>query len=161
MVVQLGGGQRLEPAQRGLAYAGNVLTDLNQHLRRDPRAVPDQRQQHVLGQDVVVAQLEGLAQREFQHLLGPRRERHVPLGRRGTAADALADRIPRPVERDAERPLADEPEQQMLGADDVVIEHPGLFLSQDDDPLGTLGEPFEHDTHVLAARPHAPRPTDA
>jgi hypothetical protein len=25
-----------------------------------------------------------------------------------------------------------------------VVEHPGLFLSQDDDPAGTVGESLEH-----------------
>ncbi|GAA4724913.1 hypothetical protein Prum_101050 [Phytohabitans rumicis] len=55
----------------------------------------------------------------------------------------------------------DETKQEVLRADVVVVEHPGFFLSQDDNPAGPVGEPFEHDTHVLAARPHAPHPTDA
>jgi hypothetical protein len=42
-----------------------------------------------------------------------------------------------------------------------VVENPGFLLGQDDNPAGPVGEPFEHDTHVLAARPHAPHPTDA
>ncbi|GJF29756.1 hypothetical protein KNE206_24560 [Kitasatospora sp. NE20-6] len=32
----------------------------------------------------------------------------------------------------------------MLGADVVVVEHPGFFLSQDDNPPRAVGEPFEH-----------------
>ncbi|ALM40745.1 hypothetical protein SFR_4130 [Streptomyces sp. FR-008] len=32
----------------------------------------------------------------------------------------------------------------MLGADVVVVEHPGFFLSQDDNPPRTVGEPLEH-----------------
>ncbi|GIJ51466.1 hypothetical protein Val02_83520 [Virgisporangium aliadipatigenens] len=44
----------------------------------------------------------------------------------------------------------------MLGADVVVVEHPGLFLGQDDDATGTVGEAFEHETHVLDGGSHAP-----
>jgi hypothetical protein len=38
----------------------------------------------------------------------------------------------------------DQSEEDVLGPDVVVVEHPGLFLSQDDDPTGTVGEPLEH-----------------
>ena len=41
-------------------------------------------------------------------------------------------------------PLVDQIEQQVLGADVVVVEHPGLFLGQHDHPAGTVGEAFEH-----------------
>ncbi|BCJ47364.1 hypothetical protein Aiant_80210 [Actinoplanes ianthinogenes] len=47
----------------------------------------------------------------------------------------------------------------MFRADVVVVEHPGLFLGQDDHPSGTVGESFEHVTHVLVAKPHALRLT--
>jgi hypothetical protein len=40
--------------------------------------------------------------------------------------------------------LAQQPQQQVLGADVVVVELPGLFLGMDDDPAGPCGEPFEH-----------------
>ena len=40
--------------------------------------------------------------------------------------------------------LVDEAEQDVLGADVVVVEHPGLFLGQDDDPASPVGEPLEH-----------------
>ncbi|GAA2607126.1 hypothetical protein GCM10010411_46700 [Actinomadura fulvescens] len=32
----------------------------------------------------------------------------------------------------------------MLGADVVVVEHPGLFLSQNDNPPRAVGKPLEH-----------------
>jgi hypothetical protein len=38
----------------------------------------------------------------------------------------------------------DEAEQDVLGPDVVVVEHPGFFLSQDDDPAGTVGKSLEH-----------------
>jgi hypothetical protein len=37
-----------------------------------------------------------------------------------------------------------QPEQDVLGADVVVIEHPGLFLSPDHHPTRPVGEPLEH-----------------
>ena len=43
-------------------------------------------------------------------------------------------------------------QQDVLGADVVVVEHPGLFLRQDDDPAGTVGKSFEH--RWLPALPH-------
>ena len=41
-------------------------------LRGDALVLPDQAEQDVLGADVVVVQLQRLAQRQLQHLLGPR-----------------------------------------------------------------------------------------
>jgi hypothetical protein len=38
----------------------------------------------------------------------------------------------------------DQTQEEVLGADVVVVEHPGLFLGQDDDSAGSVGEPFEH-----------------
>jgi hypothetical protein len=38
----------------------------------------------------------------------------------------------------------DQAQEDVLGADVVVVEHPGLFLGQDDHPAGSVGEPFEH-----------------
>jgi len=38
----------------------------------------------------------------------------------------------------------DQTQEDVLGADVVVVEHPGLFLRQDDHPAGSVGEPFEH-----------------
>src|SRR5258708_30030090 len=38
----------------------------------------------------------------------------------------------------------DEAEQDMLGADVVVVQHPGLFLSQDHHPPRPVGKPLEH-----------------
>ena len=61
------------------------------------------------------------------------------------AADDLLDLLPDRVQADPQRlqrlsrytfTLVDEAEQDVLGADVVVIEHPGLVLRQDDDPPG-------------------------
>jgi hypothetical protein len=37
-----------------------------------------------------------------------------------------------------------EAEQDVLGTDVVVAEHPGLFLSQDNNPPRPIGKPREH-----------------
>src|ERR1700722_9613573 len=37
-----------------------------------------------------------------------------------------------------------EAEQDVLSADVVVVEHPGLFLSQDNNPPRSVGKPLEH-----------------
>ena len=81
------------------------------------------------------------------------RERDVPGGRGLALADDLFDLLTDGFERDVQRleglggdafALVDQPEQDVLGADVVVVEHPGLFLRQDDDPSGSVGETFEH-----------------
>src|SRR5262249_31611519 len=40
--------------------------------------------------------------------------------------------------------LVDEPEQDVLGPDVVVVEHPGLFLGQDQRSSGSVSESLEH-----------------
>jgi hypothetical protein len=64
-----------------LAHTREVCAELDQHLSGDALALADEAEQDVLGADVVVAQLQRLAQRQFQNLLGARGERDVP-GRR-------------------------------------------------------------------------------
>src|SRR6266849_5367551 len=50
--------------------------------------------------------------------------------------------------------LMDEAEQDVLGADVVMVERPGLFLSQDHNPPRPVGEPLEH---LAAPSPSGPR----
>jgi len=40
--------------------------------------------------------------------------------------------------------LVDETKQDVLRTDVVVVEHPGLFLGQDDNPTRPVGKPLEH-----------------
>ena len=111
----------------------------------------------MLGADVVVAELQRFAQGQLEDLFGAWREGDVTgrllLALADDVLDLLADR----VERDAERlqrlggdalALVDETEQDVLGADVVVVEHLGLFLGQDDDATCTVGESFEHDVSL-------------
>src|SRR4029078_4615142 len=91
-------------------------------------------------------------------LLGPGREGDVPGRRLLALADDLLDLGPDGLQRDAERlqglgrdafTLVDEAEQDVLGADVVVVEHPGLFLGQDDNSPRAVGEPLEHVSALL------------
>ena len=129
-----------------------VGAQLDQHLGGHALALADEAEEDVLGADVVVAELQRLAQRQLEDLLGAGRERDVPAGRRAALADDLLDLVADGLERDAERlerlgrdalALVDEAEQDVLGADVVVVEEPRLFLGQDDDPSGSVGEAFE------------------
>ena len=153
------GGRRLLALVAGeqlddlLADAVEVGAELDQHLGGDALALADEAEQDVLGADVVVAELQRLAQGELEHLLGARGEGDVTGRRLLALADDLLDLLAHGLERDAEGlerlggdalALVDEAEQDVLGADVVVVEHPGLFLGQDDDPAGAVGEPLEH-----------------
>ena len=144
-----------------LADPVEVGAELDQHLGGDALALADQPEQDVLRADVVVAELQRLAQRQLQHLLGPRRERDVPARRLLALADDLLDLLADALEGDAEAlqglrgdalTLVDQAEQDVLGADVVVVEHPGLFLGQDDNPSRSVGEPLEHALVLLTCR---------
>jgi hypothetical protein len=125
----------------------------DQHLRGDALALADEAEQDVLGADVVVAELQRLAQRQLEDLLGARGERDVAAGRLLALADDLLDLLAHRVQRDVQAlqrlrrdalTLVDQAEQDVLGADVVVVEHPRLFLREHDHPAGPVGEPLEH-----------------
>src|SRR5581483_9363476 len=87
-------------------------------------------------------------------------------------ADDLLHLLPHGIQADFERllrlgrdtlALADEAEQDVLGADVVVLKPPGFFLSQDHNPPGPVAKPLKHrlppraTEQNLAARPeHRP-----
>src|SRR6202012_1540781 len=106
-------------------------------------------------------QLQRLAQAQLENLLGAGGERDVPRRRLLALADDFLDLAADALERDTPRvqrlrcyalTLVNQTQQDVLGADVVVVEHPGLFLRQDDDPAGTVGKSFEH--RWLPALPH-------
>ena len=136
-----------------LADPVEVGAELLQDLGGDALALADQAEQDVLGADVGVAELERLAQRELEHLLGARRERDVAGRGLLALADDLLDLGAHGLQGDVEGlerlggdalALVDEAEQDVLGPDVVVGEHAGLFLGQHDNSPGSVGEPLEH-----------------
>jgi hypothetical protein len=143
-----------------LADAVEVGAQLHEDLGGDALALADEPEQDVLGADVVVAELQRLAQAQLEDLLGARREGDVAAGGLLALADDLLHLLAHGVQGDAEGlhrlggdalPLVDQAEEDVLGPDVVVVEHPGLFLSQDDDAAGAVGEPLEH---AVAPREH-------
>ena len=136
-----------------LADAVEVGSELDEDLRGDALALADQAEQDVLGADVVVTELQRLAQRQLEDLLGARGEGDVARRRLLALADDLLDLGADGLERDAQAlqrlrrdalALVDEAEQDVLGADVVVAEHAGFFLGQHDHPSRTVCEPLEH-----------------
>jgi hypothetical protein len=115
----------------------------------------------VFGADVVVAELQCLAQRELEHLLRPRRERNVAARAALAPADDLLDRVADGGRGDAEIAqhdrgdavvLADQPEQHVLGADVVVAQLAGLLLGQHHGLSRAPAESLEHGCPLGLAR---------
>src|SRR4029077_2801508 len=80
-------------------------------------------------------------------------ERDVSGRRLLALADDLLDLAADALQRNAQRfqrlggyalTLVNKSQQDVLGPDVVVVEHPGLFLRQDDDPAGTVGKSLKH-----------------
>ena len=106
----------------------------------------------MLGADVVVAEGKRFPQRELQHLLRARRERDLSGRDFVTLADDAGDLRAHLFDRDVEgleHPrretlfLAEQPEQDVLGADVVVLERPRLVLRENDDLASPFSEAFE------------------
>ena len=133
---------------------------LLQDLRADAVAFPYHPEQDVLGADVVVVQLQGLAERELEGLLRARGERDMPADRPGPGADNGPDlfagalkRHPEALEGAEREPvgLAEEAEQHVLGADVVVLQSPGFLLGKHDSVPGAVSESLKHGTTVQHA----------
>ena len=106
----------------------------------------------MLGPDVVVPQREGLAQRQLEHFLGARRERDLAGGDLVALADDACDLGANLLHRDVERLedaggkallLAQQAQQDVLGADVVVLEGPCFVLRENDDLPRPFGESLE------------------
>ena len=123
-----------------------------QHARGDALALADQAEQQVLGADVVVVEPARLVDGQLDHALGARRQPDVADDRAIATADDELDRGAHLGQLDVqvlEHPrrdalaLADEPEQQVLGADVVVVEALRLVLRKCQDLARPLGELVE------------------
>ena len=143
-------GQELD---HGLTNAVEICSELLQHLSGDAFTLADQPEQDVLGTDVVVSELERLAERQLQDLLGARGERDVTGGCGLPLADDLFDLLADGLQRDVQGfeclrsdalALVDQAEEDVLGADVVVVEHPRFFLRENHDAPGAIRESLEH-----------------
>src|ERR1700681_378769 len=86
-----------------LADQVQVSAQVGEHLGRHAFTFTDQAEQDVLGADVVVAELQRLAQRELEHFLRARRERDMAARGFLSPADGLLDLMPYGGQADPER----------------------------------------------------------
>ena len=113
----------------------------------------------MLGTDVVVAQLQRLAQRELQDLLGARGEGDVAGGRLLALADDLLDLLADAVERNAQGlkgfggntfTLMDQTQEDVFGTNVIVVQHACLFLGKHNYATGTVRKSLKHFATLLA-----------
>ena len=144
-----------------LANSRQVCAELDEHLCGDAFAFANEAEENVFCADVVVPELQRLAKRQLEHLLGAGSERDVTRRRRATLADDLFDLIAHGLERDAQTlqclcrdtfTFVDESEENVFGADVAVTQQPSFLLSQHHDPPCPIGEAFKHDGSVSAWR---------
>src|SRR6266487_3194449 len=130
-----------------------VGVEVEQEPCRDSFVLADETEQDVLGADVVVAERERLTKRQLQDLLRARSEWDLAGRDLVALADNPCDLCTDFLDRDVERLedtgsepllLAQQAEQDVLGADVVVFQRARLVLSQNDYLAGSLGETFEH-----------------
>ena len=137
----------------GLTHLRQVRALLGEHLGGHALALLEEAEQQMLRTNVVVAQLQGLAQTQLKDALGARRERNVALDRLLTLTDDLNDRGAHGLAFDPHRlqglrghalTLRDQAEQQVLRANVVVLKTAGLVLREHDDTTRTVSKAFEH-----------------
>jgi hypothetical protein len=136
-----------------LAHSPWIDPEGDQHSATNTFALAYETEEHVFGTDITVAKLNGFPQRQFEHLLGPRGKRWSTARRRLGHSDCLLDLLAYGFEGDIEGferlrrypfPLGDEPEKDVLSADEAVVKEPSLLLGQSEHPPSFIGEAFEH-----------------
>ena len=134
------------------AHARHVGAEIAEDLGGDAVTLAHEPEQHVLGADVGVTQLEGLAQRELQDLFRARGERWRSRRRVGVRPDRLLDLLAHDVKGDPQGveglggdplTLADQAQQDVLGSDEGVVEVAGFLLREYEDSAGPVCESFE------------------
>src|SRR5581483_9866660 len=149
----------LAPAGAG-EHADDLVADLlrvgvevEEDACGDSFVLAHEPEQDVLGADVVVAEGQRFAQRELEDLLRARRERDLAGRHLVALADDARDLCAHLLDRDVERLedargetllLAQQAEEDVLGADVVVLERPRLVLREYDDLASPFSESLEH-----------------
>jgi hypothetical protein len=125
---------------------------VQQDVGGDALVFAAESEQNVLGTDVVVTEIQRFAQRQLQDLLGARGKRNLAAGGLLARPHDVNDLLTDPIDRDAEGVedmgggalvLSQQPEQDVLGTDVIVLQRPRLFLGENDDPPGALCEFLE------------------
>ena len=141
------------------AHTREIRSEADEHRCGHAFTLPHQTQEHVLGADVAVVQLQRLAQREFQDLLGPGRKMRGPTGDGQGHPDRLPDLVTDRLEGDPERPeslgpyslfFANQAEEDVLGTDERVVELARFLLRQGQHSPRPLGEALEHGSKGIA-----------
>ncbi len=132
----------------------------------DALTLPDEAEQQVLGADVVVAEAAGLVDRQLDDALCPRSQPDLTDDRPVAAADDELDggadlrQFDVHVLEDAggdTLTLTDQPEQQVLGPDVVVVEALRLVLRERQDlacAVGELVEPVHRTERLFPSEVH-------
>ena len=122
----------------------------------DAFAFAEQPDEQVFGADVAMVEAAGLVDGELDDFLGTRGQADLAGDRFLAAADDELDGGAHFGELDAEVGedaggdtfrLAHEAQEDVLGADVIVIKPLGLFLGKREDSAGTFGEFFEPASH--------------
>ena len=149
-------GQQLDNL---LAHAWQVGAELGQHLRGDAIALANETQQQELSTDVLVSHLQALTQGELKNLLGTWSKGDVAGVWLATLADDFLDLTADILQGNTHGfqclgsdafAFMDKAEQDVLGADVIVVKHACFFLRQNDDAASTIGKPLEHDSPILS-----------
>src|SRR5207247_9623811 len=144
-----------------------VGVEVEQDARGDALVLSNEAEQDVLGADVVVTEGERFTQGELENLLRAWRERNLAARDLIALTDDARHLRPHFLHRDVEgleHPrrktlfLAEQPEQDVLGADVVVLQRPCLVLREDDDLASPFSEAFEQvpSTPLSSCLPQAP-----
>ena len=142
-----------------LADPVEVGAELHQHLGSNALTLADEAQQDVLRADVVVAQLQGFAQRELQHLLGAGGEGDVAGRGLLALADDLLHLLAYAVERNAQGlksfggnalTFMDQTQEDVFGTNVIVVQHACLFLGKHNYATGTVRKSLKHFATLLA-----------
>jgi hypothetical protein len=128
-----------------------VGAEVEEDPRCDAFVLARESKQEVLSADVVVPEGDSFAHRELEHLFRARRERDLAGCDLVALADDSGHLCADRVDLDAERfqssggcaSTAQQPEQEVLGADEVVVKAVRLLLRKDDDVARGLGEALE------------------
>jgi hypothetical protein len=157
---EIGSGQQ---RQHGLADPALAHAQASEHLHRNPFGITSEREQQMLGGDHPVTETQRFAQRELQHPLRARGERHLTLDSQLARPDDPDHPLAHELAADAKRGqnperkrvrISEQAKQLVLGPDVPMPEIPGRELRVDHDLAGLLGEPLEPTSRIAAVADH-------